>query len=42
MMENTYLFETQEEMAEFNTIIDAITAETYLYDNYISQKLSTN
>lgn len=40
-MENTYIFESQEEMAEFNNIQDLATAETYLYDNSISQKLST-
>ena len=38
-MENTYLFETHEQMAEFNTILGPATAETYLYDN---SKLSTN
>ena len=40
-MENTYIFESQEEMAEFNNIQDLATAETYLCDNSISQQLST-
>ena len=40
-MESTYIFESQEEMAEFNTIQDPATAETYLYDNSIPPKLTT-